>query len=153
MKAHDLIATARSLTGLDRREPTQANLRRAVSTASYAVFHLLARTAADLLIGRTHNSAWHLAYRALEHGNAKNACRNKQAMVGFPPEIREFAKTFVVLQDARQQADYSYEKNYDRQDTLAVIDTAAGAITQFEGAGREHRLSFVAYLLFKRRSP
>ena len=73
MKAHDLIATARSLTGLDPRKPTQANLRRAVSTAYYAVFHLLARTAADLLIGRTHNSAWHLAYRALEHGNAKNA--------------------------------------------------------------------------------
>ena len=153
MRAHDLITTARGLSGLDRRRPTQANLRRAVSTAYYAVFHLLTRTAADLLIGKTHNSAWHLAYRALEHGNAKNACRNKRAMEIFPPEIREFAETFVVLQGARHQADYSYEKNYDRQDTLAVIDTAEGAIAQFEGAGREDRRSFVAYLLFKRRSP
>ena len=52
MKARDLITTARSLTELDPRQPTQANLRRAVSTAYYAVFHLLAHTAADLLIGR-----------------------------------------------------------------------------------------------------
>ncbi len=67
----------RSLTELDPRRPTQANLRRAVSTAYYAVFHSLAQTAADMLIGRKRTSDWHQVYRALEHGNAKNACLNK----------------------------------------------------------------------------
>ena len=139
--------------GLDPRRPTQANLRRAVSTAYYAVFHLLARTAADLLIGRTHNSAWHLACRALEHGNAKNACLNKQAMEGIPPEIQEFAETFVDLQKARHWADYSYEAKYDKQDTLTAIKKAENAIGQLEGADIEQRRGFVAHMLFKRRLP
>ena len=153
MKARDLITTARSLTELDRRRPTQANLRRAVSTAYYAVFHLLARTAADLLIGRKRNAAWHQVYRALEHGNAKNACRNKQAMRRFPRDIQEFAKKFVALQDARHQADYSYELTYDREDTLAAINKAESAILQLEAASIEHRRGFAAYLLFKWRLP
>ena len=153
MKARDLITTARSLTELDRRRPKQANLRRAVSTAYYAVFHSLAQTAADMLIGRKHPSAWHQVYRALEHGNAKNACLNKQAMQGFPREIQEFAKKFVALQNARHQADYSREASYDRQDTLAAIDRAAGAISQLEGASNHDRCGFVVHLLFKRRVP
>ena len=153
MRAHDLITTARGLSGLDRRRPTQANLRRAVSTAYYAVFHSLARAAADLLIGRQRTVAWHLAYRALEHGSARNACLNKQAMQGFPHEIREFAETFVDLQKTRHQADYSYEAKYDRQDTLMAINRAENAIGQLEGANIEHRREFIAHLLFKRRSP
>ena len=69
MNSRDLIGTARGLTMLDPRRPTQANLRRAVSTAYYAVFHSLARTTADLLLGRKHDDAWHHMYRALEHGS------------------------------------------------------------------------------------
>ena len=143
----------RSLTELDRRRPTQANLRRAVSTAYYAVFHSLAQTAADMLIGRKRTSAWHQVYRALEHGNAKNACLNKQAMQGFPREIQEFAKKFVASQNARHQADYSREANYDRQETLAAIDKAEDVIDKFEAADREQRLGFIAHVLFKWRSP
>ena len=141
----------RSLTELDRRRPTQANLRRAVSTAYYAVFHSLAQIAADMLIGRKRTSAWHQVYRALEHGNAKSACLNMQAMQGFPREIQEFAKKFVASQNARHQADYSREANYDRQDTLAAIDRAAGATSQLEGTSIHHRRGFVVHLLFKRR--
>ena len=49
----------------------QASLRRAISTAYYAVFHSLARIAADLIVGTDRNEAWHQAHRALEHGSAK----------------------------------------------------------------------------------
>ena len=153
MKSRDLIMTARSLMELDPRRPTQANLRRAVSTAYYAVFHSLAYTAANLLIGRERTAAWHQVYRALEHGNARSACLNKQAMEGFPNEIEEFALTFVDLQKARHRADYSFDVSYDRHDTLTAIDRAAGAIDQLERVNIHHRRSFVAHLLFKRRSP
>ena len=148
-----MIATARSLMELDPRQPTQANQRRAVSTAYYAVFHALARTAADLLIGVKHTAAWHQVYRALEHGHAKRACRNKHAMEGFPSEILEFAGTFVVLQDARHQADYSLEVRCERNGTLAAIDRAEKAISQLEGANIQHLWDFVAHTLFKRRMP
>ena len=117
---------------LDPRQPTQANLRRAVSTAYYAVFHSLAHTAAGLLIGRKSSAAWHQVHRALEHGNAKSACQNKQSMQRFPHEIKEFADAFVDLQGARYQADYSYEANYDRQDTLAAIDKLDVMLLNFD---------------------
>ena len=40
-------------------------------TAYYAVPHSLARAAADLLIGRNRSAVWYRAYRALEHGSAR----------------------------------------------------------------------------------
>ena len=42
MIPHDLIQTARRLTESGAVQPTQADLRRAVSTAYYALFHCLA---------------------------------------------------------------------------------------------------------------
>ena len=153
MKACDLITTARACRGLidgGPRRPTCA-VRSARRITRYS--HSLARAAANLLIGRQHTAAWHLAYRALEHGSARNACLNKQAMQGFPHEIREFAETFVDLQKTRHQADYSFEAKYDRQDTLMTINRRENAIGQLEGANIEHRREFIAHLLFKRRSP
>ena len=49
VNSHDLIETARRLTASGAAPPTQADLRRAVSTAYYGLFHCLAGTAADLL--------------------------------------------------------------------------------------------------------
>ena len=76
MNSRDLIETAHRLTELSPRRPSQANLRRALSTAYYAVFHCLAATAADALMGKGRNDAWHQTYRALEHGSARRACDN-----------------------------------------------------------------------------
>ena len=98
MNSRDLIETARGLTELSPRRPSQANLRRALSTAYYAVFHSLAGVIADILMGKGRNEAWHQVYRALEHGSARNACRNMEVVRGFPPEIQDFADRFVVLQ-------------------------------------------------------
>ena len=50
MNARDLIETAHGLTELSPRRPSQANLRRAQSTAYYAVFHCLAATVANALM-------------------------------------------------------------------------------------------------------
>ena len=56
----------------------QADLRRAVSTAYYALFHGLAETAADRLVGATPPArrylAWSRVYRDLNHTSAKKAC-------------------------------------------------------------------------------
>ena len=151
MTPRDLMATARGLTEGDPPRPSQANLRRAVSTAYYAMFHCLAGTAADLFIGRNRSEAWHQAYRALEHGNAKSACRNRQAMQRFPLEVQGFADAFVALQKARQRADYALDVRFDKPDVLAVIDSAETVITQLEQAAVQHRRAFLAHVLFKRR--
>ena len=153
MNSRDLVEVARALTESGRAPPTQAKLRRAVSTAYYAMFHCLAGAAADLLTGGGRSPEWHQVCRAIEHGKARNACRQQGAMRSFPMEIRGFADTFIDLQKARQQADYALEGEYSKRDVLAMIDTAVGAIDQFEQADVRHRRSFAVHVLFKRRQP
>ena len=149
----DLIETARRLTESGALQPTQADLRRAVSTAYYAVFHNLAGAAADLLTSSSRSPEWHQVYRALEHGKARIACRQQAAMRAFPMEIRAFAKAFVDLQDARHQADYALVGQYSKPDVLATIDAAEDAIGQFEQVDDRHRRGFAVHVLFKRRQP
>ena len=148
----DLVEAARDMTESGPGRPTQARLRRAVSTAYYAMFHCLAGCAANLIIGRTRKPAWHQTYRALEHGKARNACEDRGALAAFPPEVRNFADMFVALQKARQQADYALDGRYDKLRVLAAIDMAEDTIVQFDQAGVQHRRAFVAHVLFKRRS-
>ena len=134
----------------------EANFRRAISTAYYAMFHCLAGVAANLFIGRKRSPAWHRVHRALEHGKIRVACENKKAMAefGFPPEIHDFAKMFVELQKMRQRADYALDDNpelYCESDVIVLIDSATIAIKQFEQIDVQHRRDFVAYVLFKAR--
>ena len=151
MNARDLIETAHGLTELSPRRPTQANLRRAQSTAYYAVFHCLAATNANALMGKGRGEAWHQTYRALEHGSARRACQNTRAMREFPPELQDFAKAFNDLQSARHQADYAFDGRYNKPDVLARIGRAEMAIGWLEGADVQHRRRFAAHVLFKRR--
>ena len=154
MNSHDLTQTARRLAEPGAAQPTQADLRRAVSTAYYAQFHCLAGTAADLLAGGSPDSPeWRQVYRALEHWKARSACRQQAVLRTFPKEIHAFAETFVDLQDARQQADYAHEGEYSEPDVLATINTVEDVIVEFEKADVRHRRSFAVHVLFKRRQP
>ena len=150
---HDLMEVARALTESGHAPPTQARLRRAVSTAYYAMFHCLAASAANLFIGTERNPAWHRTYRALEHGRARTACRQAQAMPEFPVEIRDFADAFVVLQIERQKADYALDTAVYRQsDVLDYIVSAEQAISRFEKVDMAARRAFAAHVLFRQRS-
>ena len=151
VNSRDLIEAARGLTELSRRRPAQANLRRAVSTAYYAMFHRLARVAADSLVGRRRNEAWHQVYRALEHGSARKACGNKQAMSRFAYQIQGFAETFVTLQHLRHKADYALEARYEKLVVLAAINEAEDAIAQLEQADKQQLRTFAVHVLFRRR--
>ena len=101
----EMIRIARQLAaghlGSRVGRPRQADLRRAVSAAYYALFYALAACAADTLIGPNPANRieplWLQTYRTLEHGYARERCRG--AMMGlFPLEIREFAQQFVDMQ-------------------------------------------------------
>ena len=154
MNARDLMAAAHVLTASGGENPTQARLRRAVSTAYYAMFHCLAAMAADLFMGTARGPAWHRVYRALEHGRAKSACRQVQAMREFPAEIRNFAGVFVMLQVERQKADYALDMEaYRTSDALAYMASAEWAIDRLERADIEGRRAFAAHVLFRRRLP
>ena len=116
------------------------------------MFHSLARTAADVLMGKKSNEAWCQVNRALEHGKVRSACSNREVMEVFPDVLREFAATFVDLQKMRHDADYSYEASYAKEDALAIIDRAERAIDQLKGASIVDQPTFVVHMPFKRRS-
>ena len=81
------IATQLALSSDDTPE-RQDDLRRAVSTAYYAMFHALANSNANALIGAPENdddnAAWNRTHRALEHGAARSRFRHTGHMEPFP---------------------------------------------------------------------
>ena len=102
MKPADFIATARDLANANSKgRPRETNLRRAVSTTYYALFHGLATCCADMLVGgpgaNRSQPAWRQAYRALQHRDAKQRCES-QAISRFPGELQDFAIQFVAMQ-------------------------------------------------------
>jgi uncharacterized protein (UPF0332 family) len=135
-------------------KPRHADLKRSVSTAYYALFHILARNGADLLVGAgpaRPKKAWSHVYRALDHGFAKNACR-EAANLSFPPGIIECAKEFIELQEIRHKADYDPGARFTRVEVLDWVNRAESVIMKLRAAPRRHRKAFAVQLLLKKRS-
>ena len=78
-----LIASSRALVTPipPASQPTEEALRRAISTAYYAMFHALATSNADCIVGSIHDPtsrhAWDRVYRGLEHGIARIQLRDR----------------------------------------------------------------------------
>ncbi|CAN0488152.1 unnamed protein product, partial [Phaeothamnion confervicola] len=153
LNPRDLIDTARDLLKSTSGKPRQSNLHRATSTAYYAMFHTLARCAADLLIGgpgsKRSSPAWQQVYRALEHGVAKNACSNGGKLALFPREIQDFANTFVTMQEKRHKADYDPNAKSRKSEVAIDIDLVDKVITDFGVTPIKDRRAFAALVLFK----
>ena len=159
MNPHDLLRAAYQLAlepSVGR--PRQANLRRAISTAYYALFHALANCCADMLAGSTRASrsqrAWRQTYRALEHGHAKNQCMNQSVISRFPPEIQDFGEAFTDMQGVRHIADYDPdpEQSFTRDSVLQRIAESERAILRFENTPAADRRAFAIYVLLRLRS-
>jgi len=135
-----LLEQAQFLTNLDTRRPRQANLRRAVSAAYYALFHLL--TTASVANWKKPRQRAALA-RAFEHRKMNDACtktRGKQ----FPNphhasvrHLRTVANTFIQLQQFRHTADYDNSKKWTRTEVLAHIELAVAAFDSWNAIARE----------------
>lgn len=106
-------------------------MRRAISTAYYALFHLLAHEVArQLLRGRRGAGLRPLLQRALVHGDMRAASRSfaggtlpvaLQALTGLTPELRRVAEVFVLMQERRHRADYDLQGRFVRREALDLI--------------------------------
>jgi hypothetical protein len=133
--------------------PSQADMRRAISTAYYAVFHTLAASNAELIAGQPQSSmssyAWQRVYRRLDHGRAQT---NLRAALNLLSQTGEnFARTFIDLQALRQEADYNPNASISRSDTLNIIAQAETAISDFAHLPQEERRLLAAQSMFDRR--
>jgi len=135
--ADDLLEQAKflSIREVGRGRPRQASLRRAVSTAYYAVFHLLGVEAASQASPARPRGLRDRIQRALAHETMRQAARAFQAtslpdyvasFVHQPisPEIVGIAKNFVLLQEARHKADYDLAEPFDRTTVQGLVNNA-----------------------------
>lgn len=148
--AQGFLATARRLAPTSAKKPVQANLRRCISTCYYAVFHALAKTAADSLIGATKaarpNKAWVEVYRGLVHGPCKTACKSAKN-INFPNDLHDFADAFVQLQDARHRADYDPMYRPTKKEALFFIALAERSISTLKSLPPKDKKAFATWVL------
>lgn len=133
--------------------PSQADMRRAISTAYYALFHTLAASNAELIAGQPQSNlssyAWERVYRRLDHGRARNNLRGILDRLSQTGE--NFVRTFIDLQDRRQEADYDPGATITLTRTLNIIASADIAIRDFAQLSEEERRLLAAQSLFDRR--
>ena len=116
----DLLDQAAHLAKREPRKPRQASLRRAVSAAYYALFHLLIEAAVSNW--KRPGQRPRLA-RAFEHGWMKEAAKK----VLSRSDLKTVAAAFVSLQEERHSADYDSERIWSRQEVLRLVDLASNA--------------------------
>jgi uncharacterized protein (UPF0332 family) len=150
----DLIATARHLLTADNGNPSEADLRRAISTAYYALFHYICRECADRLVGCTaaqrSQRAWRQAYRSVLHKPAKTRCqaihRDEREKLNFPKDVCAFAARFQTAQEKRHRADYDSGASVTLQDAETEINEAEDVIRKMARVPAKHRKAFAVYL-------
>ena len=153
MDPKHLLQIATDLAEVNTRRPRRADLCRAVSTAYYALFHCLAHTCADSLVGRARKvgdrPAWSQVYRALEHGQARKRCENLPSR--FPDEVRKFGQTFAEMQSKRHLADYDPDRLVRKSEVVADINDVGAVIDRFLETPRGVRRDFAIHVLMKLR--
>lgn len=150
---HDLLEQAEHLAKRETKKPRQASLRRAVSTAYYALFHLLAADGAGRLAPATPAALRPLIQRTFNHGDMRAVCKgfaegHRSAIGGKTPgnpplatrglislpldgKLFDVVQAFVDLQEARHDADYNPTKRWNRLDVMNHVQTARQAFADW----------------------
>ena len=150
----DLLAQARSLATSDPNRPKQANLRRAVSSAYYALFHFLTEEAAKNFIGAGQQDRMRrdLARRAVAHTRLKDVCQEF-----LKPKPRDLLKPYwpstgtpgsndmgtvcdnlMNLQVLRHIADYDFSVSVSRSQALDACEKTKEAMDSWNKVKASH---------------
>ena len=154
--AHQL-ENARALARIDEGCPRQASLRRAASTAYYALFQALCEACASELVGW--DKPWEAftpIFRALEHGRIAEVL--KPSSLGDRADLLRLSSAFGELKAAREWADYNpeprpkyelgkNEKSYSRSEALSLVELAEEAVELLGQLDKPTRLQLVTRLV------
>ena len=133
----ELIRASRLLAG---GQPSQGALRRAISTAYYAMFHALASSNADIIVGtktRSNQSDWTAIYRSLRHFRAENPLYGWPHLFSQP--VQNFAVIIAGIKKQREDADYNPDVSFAQNQVATWIDRAERAIHDFNTSTRQER--------------
>jgi hypothetical protein len=161
----DLIELAESLATREKLRPREASLRRAISTAYYALFNRLAELCADELVGW--NKPWEVfspIYRSLDHGYAQKILTERSAEKSHPlgRGVERLGVIFRELQATREWVDYNREPNPDpletsrnrrfsRQQTNELVANAKKAIGIIDNLEDSTKLALATRLVARPR--
>ncbi len=155
------IDNARLLATVDKGRPRSASLRRAVSTAYYAVFQALCAACADTLVGRSEPwSVYTPVFRAPDHYATAHALR--EPFLAAIPDGPRLGLLLKELQSAREWADYNPEPRpnyrpetnnsvFTRQEALRLVDSAVEAIAIVARLDQNARLKLATRLVPRTR--
>lgn len=160
----DLLEQARFLSQREagRGRPKQASLRRAVSTAYYAVFHLLSADAAAQACPASPAGLRERVQRSLTHEEMKKAANAFQAN-NLPAHVAQLvvrptaaalitvARSFVRLQEERHKADYDLTDQFDRTRVQGLVREAEQAFNDWNAIrNTDDARVFLASMMFWR---
>ena len=143
----------------------QADMRRAISAAYYAVFHAVITAASDTWVGKTKRGTreYALAYRSVDHRTLRKLCEEVEKSTaskkyqpffptdGFGPDMRVLAETLIALQEKRHTADYDPLFEARRSDALIAITLARTALHHFRTVNSAERRAFLSLIVFPPR--
>ncbi len=147
------------------RKPRQTELRRAISSSYYGIFHFVLAQAADTHIGAKYRASprYVLAYRSISHTWLRALCAEiikptvSAALKpflpagGFGADMRGFARVTSDLQERRHAADYDPATMFVRGDAESAISAARVAVGLFHACPLKERQLFLTLLLFPPR--
>jgi len=140
--AEDLLKQAFLLLNKESQNPKQASLRRSVSTAYYALFHLLIQEAS---INWSRLDTRDYLARAFEHKTMKDASTRAEDAAYDPSvsaqvvaKLRSVARAFGELQLQRHLADYSNATKWDRTKASAKVDQSKTAFSDWKSIRNEY---------------
>jgi uncharacterized protein (UPF0332 family) len=160
---NDLLEQARHLANREPKRPKQASLRRAVSTAYYALFHLLSIETARNWKRPAERST---VARMLDHTPMGKVCATKRDELkeyfntrppaGHQHDVRKhlhlIANTFVLMLQHRHTADYNSSVKWTRTDALEKIESVEAAFQSWRVIRDEHEAQdFLVTLLLRER--
>jgi uncharacterized protein (UPF0332 family) len=157
--ADDLLQLARDITGLHPNEAHQPSLRRALSTAYYALFHLLV---SDAIASCSDPKLRASLSRMFDHGPMRQASDNKMAKLneffkqrptkGPEYDLKEHlysvAETFSEAHYNRHEADYNLIREWQLTEVSLLIERVADAFSRWniirgDDAARDYLISML----------
>jgi hypothetical protein len=157
----ELLDTAKYLLRRNKNKPTQADIRRSISSAYYALFHRLIEVGTGHLV--TDLTQQHALARTFSHTSMREICELvvKQPLPpilvplfgsSVPDELKRVAALFVTLQNWRHDADYNLSLTFTRNDGQARVSDVEDIFATWKLISASVSNPFLILLLLGKRS-
>ena len=141
--------------------PRQVDLRRAISSAYYAIFHATLTALADEMVGALHRGTprYALVHRSIGHRDLKDLCLTLSKSTPAPrfsalvpsgffgQDFLVYSGAVVALQNERHRADYDVGARYVTSSARSAIAQSRRGVTAFRSIEASRKKLFLTLLL------